>query len=61
MINCGFTPPNCLKDLCKCPVGSAKSNATKGTEAEAGGEDLSTFAQAFERGRKEVMSSGEVA
>eukprot|EP00964_Phaeocystis_antarctica_P134204 scaffold98430_cov54-Phaeocystis_antarctica.AAC.1 len=23
VINCGFTPPNCLKDLCTCPIAGA--------------------------------------
>ena len=58
MINCGFTPPNCLKDLCTCPIAGAASgnnatsgNGTKGAKGEAPAEEaVSDFALAFERG-----------
>ena len=64
VINCGFTPPNCLKDLCRCPIAGEASdnnvtsgNGTKGAEGEEAAEEdagMSDFALAFERGRKEM-------
>ena len=63
VVNCGFTPPNCLKDLCRCPVaGAASGNTTSGVKGTKGAkgdkgeqeEGMSEFARAFERGRKEM-------
>ena len=63
VVNCGFTPPNCLKDLCRCPVaGAASGNTTsrakgsKGAKGDKGEQEegMSEFALAFERGRKEM-------